>query len=87
DPSLNDVVDLIKNKLEHGLKFGNKQAQKRAIDHLQKTRNELKVKCEFGGEKRVLSVPRPVQFADLCRRLQDMYQMMLNIFYTQSNGE
>ncbi|GFR76128.1 mitogen-activated protein kinase kinase kinase 3 [Elysia marginata] len=66
--------------------MGNKRARQLALHNLQK-RSELKVKCEFGGEKRVLSVPRPVMYPDLVRRLQEMYQMLISVFYTQCNGE
>ncbi|GFO13166.1 mitogen-activated protein kinase kinase kinase 3, partial [Plakobranchus ocellatus] len=84
--SLSDVVASIQKNLEKGLKMGNKRARQVALHNLQK-RSELKVKCEFGGEKRVLSVPRPVVYSDLVRRLQEMYQMLINVFYTQCNGE
>lgn len=36
---------------------------------------------------RALSMPRPVQFADLVDKLTSMYQMTLNLFFTQCNGE
>ncbi|KAK3721204.1 hypothetical protein RRG08_044214 [Elysia crispata] len=86
DSDLSDVVASIQKNLEKGLKMGNKRARQVALHNLQK-RSELKVKCEFGGEKRVLSVPRPVLYHDLVRRLQEMYQMLINVFYTQCNGE
>ncbi|CAG5121039.1 unnamed protein product, partial [Candidula unifasciata] len=35
----------------------------------------------------VMSVPRPPQFSELSRRLQEMYHVVLNVFYTQCNGE
>ncbi|XP_012938752.1 uncharacterized protein LOC101863440 [Aplysia californica] len=86
DVGIQDVVASITRDLKRGLSMGNKHARQVAIHALQK-RTELKVKCEFGGEKRVTSVSRPVEFGQLCQRLQEMYQMPLNVFYTQCNGE
>ncbi|XP_059160973.1 mitogen-activated protein kinase kinase kinase 3-like [Physella acuta] len=86
DDPISDVVACIQQKLETGLKQGNKQARRVAIQHLHKTK-ELKVKCEFGGEKRMVTVPRPVKYPDLVRKLQELFKILLNIFYTQSNGE
>ncbi|CAL1529034.1 unnamed protein product [Lymnaea stagnalis] len=86
DADINEVVASIKQTLDTGLRQGSKQARRVALHHLHK-KNELKVKCEFGGEKRVLSVMIPVKYPELVRKLQEMYQILLNVFYTQSNGE
>lgn len=86
DSGISDVVASIQRGLEQGLRMGNKQVRRAAVNKLQK-RSEIKVKCEFGGEKRVLSMSRPVQFAELVDKLTEMYQMTLNLFFTQCNGE
>lgn len=83
---LQDVMDSIQNNLARGLKMGDRQVRRAAYHQLQR-RNELKVKCEFHGEKRVTSVSRPVTLEQLVVKLKEMYQIPLNIFYTQSNGE
>ncbi|KAH9498128.1 hypothetical protein Btru_008330 [Bulinus truncatus] len=63
----------------------NLNAEEADISEVKK--KELKIKCEYGGEKRMLTVSRPVKYGELVRRLQEMYQILLNIFYTQSSGE
>ncbi|XP_025111373.1 mitogen-activated protein kinase kinase kinase 3-like isoform X2 [Pomacea canaliculata] len=81
-----EVMESIETILARGLKMGDRQVRRAAYHNLQR-RNELKVKCEFNGEKRVTSIPRPVTFEQLSAKLKEMYQIPLNIFYTQSNGE
>ncbi|XP_046328305.1 mitogen-activated protein kinase kinase kinase 2-like isoform X1 [Haliotis rufescens] len=76
----------IEKYLAQGLRVSNREARRVAYSNLQK-RSELKVKCEYNGEKRAMTIPRPVVYDQLTSRLGEMYQMTLNIFYTQSNGE
>ncbi|KAH9498127.1 Mitogen-activated protein kinase kinase kinase 2 [Bulinus truncatus] len=86
EADISEVVASIRHTLDTGLKQSNKQARQAAYNKLQK-KKELKIKCEYGGEKRMLTVSRPVKYGELGRRLQEMYQILLNIFYTQSSGE
>ncbi|XP_070184284.1 mitogen-activated protein kinase kinase kinase 2-like, partial [Littorina saxatilis] len=83
---LQDVMASIQTGLAKGLKMGDQKIRRAAYHQLQR-RNELKVKCEFHGEKRVTSLPRPVAFEQLTGKLKEMYQIPVSIFYTQSNGE
>ncbi|KAK0041855.1 mitogen-activated protein kinase kinase kinase 2 [Biomphalaria pfeifferi] len=86
EADISEVVASIKQTLDTGLRQSSKQVRQAALHKLQRNK-ELKVKCEYGGEKRVLSVSRPVKYGDLVGKLQDMYQIQLNLFYTQSSGE
>ncbi|KAL8610277.1 hypothetical protein ACOMHN_062009 [Nucella lapillus] len=83
---LQDVMASIQTGLAKGLKMGDRQVRKAAYHNLQR-RNELKIKCEFHGEKRVASLGRPVTLEQLTYKLKEMYQIPLSIFYTQSSGE
>lgn len=82
---LHDVMASIQTGLSKGLKMGDSRVRRAAYQNLQR-KNELKIKCEFHGEKRVASIPRPVTLDQLTSKLKEMYQIPLNIFYTQSNG-
>ncbi|KAK6166740.1 hypothetical protein SNE40_023369 [Patella caerulea] len=85
-PPMVEVLASIESGLERGLRVGNKQVKRAAYSNLQR-RNELKVKIDFNGERRAISISRPADFDELRRKIKDMYQIDLNIFYTQSNGE
>ncbi|XP_013416446.1 mitogen-activated protein kinase kinase kinase 3 isoform X2 [Lingula anatina] len=47
--------------------------------------SELKVKCEYAGEKRLIQVSRPVKFEELYQKVRQYYGEDLNLHYT--NGE
>lgn len=51
------------------------------------TRNVIFFLALFVFVYRAMTISRPVVYDQLTSRLREMYQMTLNIFYTQSNGE
>lgn len=88
-PSLEAVMGSLESQLERGLRQGNKLAAQSAIAHLQRNQSShsQKIKLDYMGEKRILTVPRPVMYDKVCARIREMYGFDMNIAFTQSNGE
>ncbi|CAH1789656.1 unnamed protein product [Owenia fusiformis] len=88
DPDVEKDLTAIKNALLTGMRQSakftkNKQQQQSAPS----SSNELRVKCDFQGEKRAMQIRKPVKYADLCEKVKQYYGRSLQIFYTPSNNE
>ncbi|XP_022323377.1 mitogen-activated protein kinase kinase kinase 2-like [Crassostrea virginica] len=89
EPSLEAVMGSLESQLERGLRQGSKLAARSAIESLQRhqSSHSQKIKLDYMGEKRVLTVPRPVMYDEVCAKIRKMYGFDMNIAFTQSNGE
>ncbi|KAK2153846.1 hypothetical protein LSH36_283g02022 [Paralvinella palmiformis] len=50
-------------------------------------KNELKIKCEYQGEKRVIQIARPVQYNELINKIKQYYGQELLMYYTSYNND
>ncbi|KAI0228356.1 Mitogen-activated protein kinase kinase kinase 2 [Lamellibrachia satsuma] len=78
---LEDVFNTIKDGLAAGLR------QSRVGHEISSGSQELRIKCEYQGEKRIMQVSRPVQYALLVDKIKQYYGEELLIHYTLANAE
>ncbi|ELU01773.1 hypothetical protein CAPTEDRAFT_195803, partial [Capitella teleta] len=89
DPRDQDVFNTIKDSLEFRLK----EKQHRSVAPTQQMPQhspvvkELRVKCEFQGEKRVMQIGRPVRFSNLTDKIRQYYHQDLKMFYTTTSQD
>ncbi|XP_041467063.1 mitogen-activated protein kinase kinase kinase 2-like isoform X2 [Lytechinus variegatus] len=48
--------------------------------------NEIRVKFEFNGEKRILQIPRPLKFDDILRKARTTFGQPVDMFFTNHNN-
>ncbi|KAK2190493.1 hypothetical protein NP493_78g03005 [Ridgeia piscesae] len=78
---LEDVFNTIKDGLAAGLR------QSRVGHEISSGSQDLRIKCEYQGEKRIMQIARPVQYSLLVDKIKQYYGEELLINYTLASAE
>ncbi|XP_064598335.1 mitogen-activated protein kinase kinase kinase 3-like [Liolophura sinensis] len=82
-----DFLKTIEDELTKGLKEKRHPKRSLSTSSSNQQSEDLRIKFEFNGEKRLIHMPRPVTYVDLVNKIKQYYGLELNIIYTQPNGE
>ncbi|KAI8488718.1 Mitogen-activated protein kinase kinase kinase 2, partial [Branchiostoma belcheri] len=77
-----EALNSIKNDLAAGMKQS--AWHKSHSSAKSSSQTDVRVKFEFQGEKRIIQVPRPVNFQDLQSKVKTAYGQLLTMFYTNT---
>ncbi|CAH1249905.1 MAP3K2 [Branchiostoma lanceolatum] len=77
-----EALNSIKNDLAAGMKQS--AWHKSHSSSKSSSQTDVRVKFEFQGEKRIIQVPRPVNFQDLQNKVKTAYGQLLTMFYTNT---
>ncbi|KAI8477840.1 Mitogen-activated protein kinase kinase kinase 2 [Branchiostoma belcheri] len=81
-PDEKEALNSIKNDLAAGMKQS--AWHKSHSSAKSSSQTDVRVKFEFQGEKRIIQVPRPVNFQDLQSKVKTAYGQLLTMFYTNT---
>ncbi|XP_064646116.1 mitogen-activated protein kinase kinase kinase 2-like isoform X2 [Lineus longissimus] len=87
DPEISEVLNDIKQNLAKGLRQSARNKKQNATSPAGPVTNELRVKCEYQEEKRIIQIQSPIRYSDLLNKIKQYYGSALCIHYPISDGE
>ncbi|XP_074644370.1 mitogen-activated protein kinase kinase kinase 2-like [Tubulanus polymorphus] len=85
DPPDIEVWNDIKDGLTKGLRQAGGHRRNKEVGH--GIHNEMRIKCEYLEERRIIQVPVPVKYDELLSKVKQYYGSALGMHYTISDGE